>query len=187
MNRELRENERIVRCISPRYMGESGVSARAFCLRQDRPEEKGLSVNWLGVLGVGERRQPAEIRRIFGTKFEIRRSGRFAEMRVGDVLRRVCENEQGWSAAAAHYVLPFFGSHISSGKWPVGFALPFAYSVAFASRLAPIRACGAHALSNPTVPHGSTPPASASDRPSAGSIRAFAEAAGPSANMSGSG
>jgi len=94
MNRELGENERIVRYISPRYMGESGVSARAFCLRQDRPEEKGLSVNWLGVLGVGERRQLAEIRCIFGTKFEVRRSGRFAEMRVGDVLRRVCEHEQ---------------------------------------------------------------------------------------------
>jgi len=91
---DLGDGESIARYISPMHMKGSRLSARAFCLRLNRPEELGLSVNWLGAFDSNRRHPLAQLRDVFGKRFEIRRSGRFAELRVGDVIRDVCRSEQ---------------------------------------------------------------------------------------------
>jgi len=90
----LDEDELIVRYISPMHMKGARLCAGAFRLRPNRPEELGLSVNWLGAFDASRRHPLAQLRDVFGMRFEIRRNGRFAELRVVDVLRDVYRSEQ---------------------------------------------------------------------------------------------
>ena len=58
-----------------------------FRLRASRPDETGLSVNWLEAFEPGKVHQLAEVRRLCRLRLSPR--GRFAEMNVGTVLREV--------------------------------------------------------------------------------------------------
>lgn len=60
-----------------------------FRLRPDRPDEAGVSVNWLEVLGIDKTHQLAEVRRLY--RLDVKKTGRFAEMNVGAVREKVAE------------------------------------------------------------------------------------------------
>ncbi len=89
---DLPPGDHIVRYVRPGMIQESGdVDGSDFRLRPARPDEKGLSVNWLEVLGAGKDHQLSEVRRLCSSRLSLRRNGRFAEMNVGTVLRVVSE------------------------------------------------------------------------------------------------
>lgn len=83
----LPEEDRVVRYLSATLLidGEFADGA-GFCLWRG---ETGLSVNWLEVLASGGADPLSEVRRL--SRLRLRKSGRFAELRVGDVLRTVNE------------------------------------------------------------------------------------------------
>ncbi len=84
---ELPEEDRIVRYLSATMIDDDGSADGAgFCLRRG---ETGLSVNWLDVLASEGADPLNEVRRL--SRLRLRRSGRFAELGVGDVLRAVTE------------------------------------------------------------------------------------------------
>jgi len=87
---ELWSEEHIVRYVKPSMVREDGTAnGMDFQLRPNRPDETGLSVNWLEAFGPGKSRQLAEVRRL--CRLNLRPRGRFAEMNVGEVRRRVAE------------------------------------------------------------------------------------------------
>ena len=87
---QLPERDRVVRYLSATMIDDDGSADGAgFCLRATRPEETGLSVNWLEVLASGGADALSEVRRL--SRLQLRRSGRFAELGVGDVLCAVSE------------------------------------------------------------------------------------------------
>ena len=60
-----------------------------FRLRPGRPDDIGLSVNWLEAFGPDKIRQLSEVRRL--CRLTLRSNGRFAEMNVGTVLSTVSQ------------------------------------------------------------------------------------------------
>ena len=87
---ELRPEEHIVRYVKPSMVRADGTAdGEDFQLRQNRPDEIGLSVNWLEAFGPGGDHQLAEVRRL--CRLNLRPKGRFAEMNVGEVKRRVAQ------------------------------------------------------------------------------------------------
>lgn len=60
-----------------------------FRLRAKRPDEIGLSVNWLEALGSDKVGQLSEVRRL--CRLTLRPNGRFAEMNVGTVVSAVSQ------------------------------------------------------------------------------------------------
>lgn len=84
------ESDHIVRYVKPSMILDDGAADGSdFCLRSTRPNEMGLSVNWLEAFGPGKRNQLEEVRRLF--RLGRRPNGRFAEMNVGTILYRVAE------------------------------------------------------------------------------------------------
>lgn len=77
---DLPDDAHIVRYISPSRVDENGVvNGKAFRLR---PNENGLSVNWLDFFAdLGKSEQLNEVRRL--SRLELRSNGRFAELNVG--------------------------------------------------------------------------------------------------------
>ena len=87
---ELGPENHIVRYVKPSMILEDGTPYGVdFQLRPNRPDEIGLSVNWLEAFGPGKEHQLAEVRRL--CRLKLRPKGRFAEMNVGEVRRRVAE------------------------------------------------------------------------------------------------
>ena len=83
-------DDHIVRYVKPSMIQEDGTADGSdFRLRACRPDEKGLSVNWLEAFGPNKVHQLSEVRRLF--RLRLRASGRFAAMNVGTVLREVAE------------------------------------------------------------------------------------------------
>ena len=83
----LPEEDRVVRYLPPNRLIDGEVAdGSGFCLRTG---ETGLSVNWLEVLASGGADALSEVRRL--SRLQLRRSGRFAELGVGDVLCAVSE------------------------------------------------------------------------------------------------
>lgn len=61
-----------------------------------------LSVNWLEFFGMPDRATAVgEMREVFGASFDLRVSGRFAVLNVGDAVRRVLEST-GYAVRAEH-------------------------------------------------------------------------------------
>lgn len=78
----------IVRYVKPSMIQEDGTADGSdFRLRSARPDEAGLSVNWLQVFGSEKVHQIEEVRRL--SRLHLRRSGRFAEMNVGAIIHQV--------------------------------------------------------------------------------------------------
>ncbi len=80
----LPEEDRIVRYLSATLIVDGVADGASFRLRRG---EAGLSVNWLEVLASKGADPLNEVRRL--SRLQLRRSGRFAELGVGDVLRTV--------------------------------------------------------------------------------------------------
>ena len=82
--------DHIVRYIKPSMVQEDGAANGAdFRLRPDRPDETGLSVNWLEAFDSDKESQLAEVRRLY--RLTVRRTGRFAELNIGAVREKVAE------------------------------------------------------------------------------------------------
>jgi len=87
---DLPQDDRIVRYVKPSMIQEDGTAdGSEFCLRPNKPDEEGLSVNWLEVFGKDKVHQLSEVRRL--CRLTLKSSGRFAEMNVGTVLQVVSE------------------------------------------------------------------------------------------------
>ena len=86
---DLPAGDQIVRYVKPSTIQEDGTADGSnFCLSSARPDETGLSVNWLEAFQPGRSHQLAEIRRL--CRLALKPKGRFAEMNV-DAVRRVAE------------------------------------------------------------------------------------------------
>lgn len=86
--KELPSNCHVVRYVKPSMIREDGsVVAMEFCLRPNRPDEKGISVNWLEAFSGSKKMQLSKVRRLY--RLKIRRTGRFAEINVGELLMNV--------------------------------------------------------------------------------------------------
>ncbi len=87
---ELPADDHVVRYVKPSMILEDGVvDGSDFRVRAIRPDEAGLSVNWLeACLGKKEHRLN-EVRRLI--RLRVRPNGRFAELNVDTILRVVSE------------------------------------------------------------------------------------------------
>ena len=80
----------IVRYVKPSMIQEDGTpDGSDFRLRSTKPDETGLSVNWLGAFEPGKTHQLEEVRRL--CRLRLRPNGRFAELNVGTVIRAVAK------------------------------------------------------------------------------------------------
>ena len=87
---DLPAGDHVVRYTKPSLILEDGTAdGSGFLLRASRPDERGLSVNWLEAFGWNKDHQLSEVRRL--CRLRLRPNGRFAEMNVGTVLREVAE------------------------------------------------------------------------------------------------
>ncbi len=87
---DLPPGDHIVRYVKPSMIQEDGTTDGSdFRLRPNKPDEKGLSVNWLEAFGNDKVHQLSEARRL--CRLTLRPSGRFAEMNIGTVLRVASE------------------------------------------------------------------------------------------------
>lgn len=87
---ELPAADHIVRYVKPSMIEEDGTAnGGEFRLRPHRPDETGLSVNWLEAFTPDKEHQLAEVRRLY--RLDVKKSGRFAEMNIGAVHERVAQ------------------------------------------------------------------------------------------------
>ena len=83
----LPDGHHIVRYVKPTLVEDEIVDGSAFLLR---PDENGLSVNWLEAFGYDdEDRQLSEVRRL--SRLKLAKNGRFAKLNVGETKRHVSE------------------------------------------------------------------------------------------------
>lgn len=82
--------DHIVRYVKPSMVEEDGTAnGGEFRLRPNRPDETGLSVNWLEAFDPDKDHQLAEVRRLY--RLDVRKKGRFAEMNIGAVREKVAQ------------------------------------------------------------------------------------------------
>jgi len=87
---ELPAADHIVRYVKPSMIEEDGTAnGGEFRLRPNRPDETGLSVNWLEAFAPHKEHQLAEVRRLY--RLDVKRTGRFAEMNIGAVRAKVAQ------------------------------------------------------------------------------------------------
>ena len=87
---DLPADDQIVRYVKPSMIQDDGTADGSdFRLRASRPDEAGLSVNWLDAFDPGKVHQLSEVRRL--CRLRLRPSGRFAEMNVGTILGEVAK------------------------------------------------------------------------------------------------
>ena len=80
---DLPENDHIVRYVRPSNLEFGKVNIAEFKLREDRPNEKGVSVNWLEYYeNLSKEEQLAEVRRVKASRLTLRKNGKFAELNV---------------------------------------------------------------------------------------------------------
>ena len=87
---DLPKDDHVVRYIKPSMILEDGTpDGSDFRLRTSKPDEVGLSVNWLEAFEPPKTYQLSEVRRLF--RLSVRPNGRFAELNVGTTLRAISE------------------------------------------------------------------------------------------------
>tara|TARA_R110002096_G_scaffold46313_2_gene123601 strand:- start:2007 stop:2459 length:453 start_codon:yes stop_codon:yes gene_type:complete len=90
MSADLPLADHIVRYVKPSMIEEDGTANGAeFRLRSRRPDETGLSVNWLEAFDPDKANQLAQVRRLY--RLEVKKRGRFAELNVGSVHEKVAK------------------------------------------------------------------------------------------------
>ena len=86
---ELHDRDHVVRYARPQHIKNGRVRGPAFCLRP-RPDETGLSVNWLECFGgLSKNEQLGRVRKL--SRLEMRRNGCLAELNVGKTRQRLHE------------------------------------------------------------------------------------------------
>jgi hypothetical protein len=96
----------VVRYIRATGIQDGVVNGSEFCLRAERPDEHGLSVNWLQVFANLELEgQPAEVRARSRIRFS--RNGRLAQLNVGYTIAFVA------AESPFHCDLPFIEDPLS--------------------------------------------------------------------------
>ena len=89
---DLPENDHIVRYVRPSNLEFGKVNIAEFKLREDRSNEKGVSVNWLEYYeNLSKEEQLAEVRRVKASRLTLRKNGKFAELNVGKIKRLLSE------------------------------------------------------------------------------------------------
>ena len=83
----LPDGDRILRYLSPTLIRDGSAKGAGFHLRPSDIE--GFSVDWLEFLAKAGADPLGEVRRV--SRLRLRPRGRFAELRVGDILRAVAE------------------------------------------------------------------------------------------------
>ncbi len=87
---ELPNRDHVVRYVKPSMVREDGtVDGADFRLRPHRPDDIGLSVNWLEIFGSDHAHQLDEVRRL--SRLRLKATGRFAEMNIGEVRSKVAQ------------------------------------------------------------------------------------------------
>jgi len=87
---DLPAGDQIVRYAGPSKIQEDGTpDGSVFCLRTTKPDETGLSVNWLDAFEPGKAHQLEAVRRL--CRLRLRPNGRFAELNVGTTIREVAK------------------------------------------------------------------------------------------------
>jgi hypothetical protein len=89
---ELPDDDHVVRYVKPSGIRTDGkVNGTEFCLR---PNDKGLSVNWLEYFEVSTKdEQLAEVRRLL--RLRVSKSGRLAELNIGETKRHIRSELEG--------------------------------------------------------------------------------------------
>jgi hypothetical protein len=92
---DLPDEANVVRYIKPTMVFEDGsVDGSEFCLRAHRPDDTGVSVNWLECFGgLSKAQQLDEVRRL--SRLTRRKSGRLAELNVGATKHYVRNELEG--------------------------------------------------------------------------------------------
>ena len=92
---DLPDEDHVVRYVKPTSVRPDGVvDGSEFCLREHRPDDTGLSVNWLECFrGLTREKQLAEVRRL--SRLNMRKRGRFAELNVGETKQHVRNELKG--------------------------------------------------------------------------------------------
>ncbi len=85
----LPDADHVVRYVKHGSVDNGVVDASEFCLKEDRPGEKGVSVSWLEIFPTDKQGQLAEVRRL--TRLIWKRSGRLAELNVGQTRAHLAE------------------------------------------------------------------------------------------------
>ena len=113
---DLPASDQFARYVKPTMIEADGSADGAdFMLRATRPEETGLSVNWLEAFGRDKAGQLNEVRRLI--RLRVRPSGRFAELNVGTVMRVVSEELDTLRIVHGNEVnLPHGDSHTSRAR-----------------------------------------------------------------------
>ena len=100
--------DHVARYCSPRQVENGSPRWGAF---QPRVGEDYLSVNWLEFFGANDLATAVdEMREVFGASFDLRASGRFAVLNVGDAALRVLE-DTGYAVRAEHLPTDDNSSH----------------------------------------------------------------------------
>ena len=87
---DLPAGDHVVRYVKPSMILEDGTpDGSEFRLRSDRPDDSGLSVNWLEAFESDKTHQLDEVRRL--CRLTLKPAGRFAEMNVSTVKGKVAE------------------------------------------------------------------------------------------------
>ncbi len=85
----LPNEDHVVRYVKPTSIRTNGkVDGSVFCLRSHRPDDTGLSINWLECFeDLSKAGQLAEVRRL--ARLEMRKRGCLAELNVGETKQHV--------------------------------------------------------------------------------------------------
>jgi hypothetical protein len=87
---DLPEDDHVVRYVKPSAIQEDGtVDGSEFRLRPHRPDETGVSVNWLECFAPDIDNQMQEVRRRY--RLKVRAAGRFAQLNIGAIKRHLAE------------------------------------------------------------------------------------------------
>ena len=89
----LPSDDHIVRYVKPSMIGNISGKIRGmeFRLREGRPDEIGLSVNWLEAFPGDKKQQISKVLQVNNSWFTVRQSGRYAEFNVGQLRENVNE------------------------------------------------------------------------------------------------
>ena len=91
---QLPNDSHIVRYVKPSSIDEGKVDGSEFRLRPNRPDDTGVSVNWLEFYqDFDKEAQLSEIRRV--SRLSRRKNGRYAELNVGVVCNHVAAELKG--------------------------------------------------------------------------------------------
>ena len=100
----LPSDDHIVRYVKLSMIGDTSGKIRAmeFRLRENRPEEIGLSVNWLDAFPGDKKQQLSKVLQVNNSWFSVKIRGRYAEFNVGQLRNNVNETLEAGTLQIIH-------------------------------------------------------------------------------------